>query len=184
MSLPPRSPALALSPRPPAARVTTLATELGTLLQRLGIEAVVTTRAGETLCVTEHASSLLESTDLRSRRVVEVRIGGEALCVAVPAQETRGVALDLTPRQRAVVELIADGFSNLEIAERLGISLHTVRRHVEGMLRRLQVPSRAAAAVLLQQSRAAERSNGRRRVEHAKDSGNGRDGHRGVLRVV
>ena len=35
-----------------------------------------------------------------------------------------------TPRQRQVIQLIAEGCSNLEIAERLGISRVTRRRHI------------------------------------------------------
>jgi DNA-binding CsgD family transcriptional regulator len=43
---------------------------------------------------------------------------------------------------------------NGDIAERLGISAHTVRRHMEGILRRLNVSNRAAAAKELRTSRA------------------------------
>lgn len=182
MAMPPRIPVLAVGSTPVGPR--TLADELGVLLHRLGIEAVVTSRTGETLSATPDASSLLESTDLLSRRVVEVRLGGEALCVAVAAPPRAGVVLNLTPRQQAVIELIAEGLPNHEIAQRLGISLHTVRRHVEGTLRRLNVTSRAAAAVLLQQTRAAERSGGVRRVQHAQGPGQARDGHPRIQRAM
>ncbi|MHB1298178.1 MAG: helix-turn-helix transcriptional regulator [Gemmatimonadaceae bacterium] len=67
--------------------------------------------------------------------------------------------LDLTPRQATIVSLIADGMTNREIADRLGISLHTVRRHVEALLRRLDVPSRAAAAMLLAGTRRGHRTH-------------------------
>lgn len=140
-----------------------MATDLCALLQRLGIEAVVSDRDGVPLATTPDATDVLSGPDIRSRRAAEVRIGGHLLCVSVPAAPSNGAQLDLTPRQRRVVELIAEGLRNREIADTLGISLHTVRRHVEGLLRRLQVNSRAAAVVLLQQS-LPESPSGPRRV--------------------
>ena len=54
----------------------------------------------------------------------------------------------LSKREREVVTLVATGMSNREIAGRLVISEHTVHRHVTSILRKLDVPSRAAAASL------------------------------------
>ena len=53
---------------------------------------------------------------------------------------------ELTPREREVLRLIADGLTNRQIAERLVVSEHTVHRHVTNLLRKLDLPSRTAAA--------------------------------------
>jgi DNA-binding NarL/FixJ family response regulator len=54
---------------------------------------------------------------------------------------------DLTPRERDVLELLATGCRNHEIARRLGMSEKTVRNHVSQVLLKLQVPDRTAAAL-------------------------------------
>jgi DNA-binding NarL/FixJ family response regulator len=51
----------------------------------------------------------------------------------------------LTSREWEVTELLRDGLSTAEIANRLYISETTVRRHVSSVLRKLRVPDRAAA---------------------------------------
>lgn len=48
----------------------------------------------------------------------------------------------LTPRQQEVLTLIAEGLSNQEIADRLGISVRTVERHRENIMGRLNLHSR------------------------------------------
>ena len=53
---------------------------------------------------------------------------------------------ELTPREREVLRLLADGLTNRQIAERLVVSHHTVHRHVTNLLRKLGLSSRTAAA--------------------------------------
>jgi pimeloyl-ACP methyl ester carboxylesterase/DNA-binding CsgD family transcriptional regulator len=54
----------------------------------------------------------------------------------------------LSTRERQVVKLIAAGGTNPQIAVQLGLSEHTVKRHVANILLKLDLPSRAAAASL------------------------------------
>ena len=45
-----------------------------------------------------------------------------------------------------MLALLAEGLTNRQIADRLVVSEHTVHRHVTNILRKLDLPSRAAAA--------------------------------------
>lgn len=57
-------------------------------------------------------------------------------------------ALELSPRELETLSLIADGLTNHEIAERLCISLHTVKNHVHRILEKLQARNRTEAVAL------------------------------------
>ena len=102
---------------------------------------------------------LMARVDAMRRRVV--REGAAASvqpmpATAVPApdaslltpQQIMG-ACGLTMRQAEVALLIAEGCSNPEIAERLGISRFTARNHAEQILARLKVESRWQVARVL-----------------------------------
>jgi DNA-binding NarL/FixJ family response regulator len=66
---------------------------------------------------------------------------------------------DLTPREREVLELLAAGCRNHEIARRLGMSEKTVRNHVSQVLLKLQVPDRTAAALKAREAGAGGRQD-------------------------
>jgi DNA-binding NarL/FixJ family response regulator len=53
---------------------------------------------------------------------------------------------DLSSREAAVLELVADGLSNEEIASRLYISVRTVERHLSNIYAKLRVSGKAARA--------------------------------------
>lgn len=63
--------------------------------------------------------------------------------------DTLATDYDLTPREIQVARLIAEGLSNTEIAERLGVKFFTARNHVERTLAKLGVPSRHRVGPLL-----------------------------------
>lgn len=66
----------------------------------------------------------------------------------------------VTPREREVLGLLAEGLTNREIAARLVLSEHTVHRHLSNILRKLGVPTRAAAAAYAVRSGLAPRRTG------------------------
>jgi DNA-binding CsgD family transcriptional regulator len=69
---------------------------------------------------------------------------------AVPAGNGADATLTekLTPRQRDVLVLLAQGKTNREIAAALSTSPHTVRNQISTILRRLELKNRVAAARL------------------------------------
>ncbi|HEY4733650.1 MAG TPA: response regulator transcription factor [Gemmatimonadaceae bacterium] len=52
----------------------------------------------------------------------------------------------MTPRERQVIDLIAEGLSNKEIAARLEIAAHTVKSHVRNIMEKLALHSRLQIA--------------------------------------
>jgi len=61
---------------------------------------------------------------------------------ALPETEARTL---LTPREIEVLNAVAGGLTNKEIARALDISQHTVKFHLESLMRKLEVSSRAEA---------------------------------------
>jgi DNA-binding NarL/FixJ family response regulator len=59
-------------------------------------------------------------------------------------------SVELTDREWEVLELMRQGLTTLQIAERLFISPVTVRTHISAILRKLHVPDREAAVALLE----------------------------------
>ncbi len=54
---------------------------------------------------------------------------------------------DLTAREREILDLVARGWSNQQIAEQLGLSIKTIRNHVSSVFTKIQVVDRAQAIV-------------------------------------
>jgi DNA-binding NarL/FixJ family response regulator len=73
-------------------------------------------------------------------RVTELAGGGPAL--SAPSNGS----FELTPREEEVLDLIGDGLSNQEIADRLVIEVGTVKNHVHSILQKLEVNNRQDAA--------------------------------------
>lgn len=72
---------------------------------------------------------------------------------AVQEAEARSL---LTPRETQILDAIADGLTNKAIARRLGISLHTVKFHVESVFRKLGASTRTEAVAKATERRREE----------------------------
>lgn len=59
----------------------------------------------------------------------------------------RGALEELTPRERDVIVLVAEGVTNRQIASRLGVTERTARTHVSNILGKLGLVSRTQAAL-------------------------------------
>lgn len=62
--------------------------------------------------------------------------------------EVDSIDLALTPREKDVLALVAEGYADKDIAVSLSISLHTVKTHLRNILSKLQVNGRHEAARL------------------------------------
>ena len=71
----------------------------------------------------------------------------EGLFVTDDRSPVESMVEPLTNREDEVMNLLADGLTNKEIASHLGISEHTVKFHVNGILGKLGVETRTEAVV-------------------------------------
>lgn len=84
--------------------------------------------------------------------------GRPALVSLAPERPAGGLARrpapfdQLTRRQLEVLDLMAQGLSNQDIGDRLGLNLSTVKTHVTGVLKALGVESRTQAVLLVKES--------------------------------
>jgi DNA-binding CsgD family transcriptional regulator len=74
---------------------------------------------------------------------------GETAALAVVSRSRRERSerneFELTPRERDVLALMAEGGSNKQIARQLGISVHTAKFHVASVLEKLDATGRTDA---------------------------------------
>ena len=96
------------------------------------MEAVRRMRAGETLLPLEEVVELLRFARIRREQ----------------EQEARQALTQLTPREKEVLQALAEGLDSKDIAKRLSISATTERNHVASILAKLGLHSRLQALVL------------------------------------
>jgi DNA-binding NarL/FixJ family response regulator len=75
--------------------------------------------------------------------------GRDALVLSFPVPEARGSAAALTAAERAIVEGLLGGLTNLELALRRGVSKHTVANQIAAVFTKLKVRSRLDLALLV-----------------------------------
>jgi two-component system, NarL family, nitrate/nitrite response regulator NarL len=102
------------------------------------IATIVSVTAGETLCSPRVAAALL-------RRVAAL----------AAESQSANVRAHLTAREQEIIQLVDQGFSNTEIAQRLVINVRTVKNHVHNILDKLQVRRRSEAAARMRYLRPA-----------------------------
>lgn len=78
---------------------------------------------------------------------ISALLHGRCCAIESPPKPSSDVS-DLTPRQRQILQQLALGRTNKEIAVALGISHYTVRVHISSLFRLLGVKSRTAAVAV------------------------------------
>jgi DNA-binding CsgD family transcriptional regulator len=135
-------------------------------LYRSIIEGNATTAAAEWQargCPYEYGLALTEGDHAARKQAVRTfedlgataaasRVRAELAAVGIrvprgPSQSTRAHVAGLTARQAEVLDLLALGLSNTEVAERLFVSHRTIENHVAAILMKLDAPTRHAAVV-------------------------------------
>ena len=98
----------------------------------------------------ELAQVLLDAEARRARRcwqVISIADDSDLFRSTTPLEGAAGRGRALSPREREVLVLVAEGLSNREIAGRLFIAEATAKVHVSHILEKLGVSSRTAAAL-------------------------------------
>jgi len=89
---------------------------------------------------------------LHQRRFEAAQSGGEKvklLMVAKPIERGTVIIDDmLTVREREILQLLADGMSNADVATKLFISQETVKSHVRHILAKLEADTRTQAVAI------------------------------------
>ena len=93
--------------------------------------------------------------------IVLSRVLTQRLCQGIQGlAERQHVAVQaekLTPREREVLRYVSQAARNRDIAQALSISEHTVKRHVQNILQKLELPTRVAAATFFERVPLEER---------------------------
>ncbi|MEO5917891.1 MAG: response regulator transcription factor [Luteolibacter sp.] len=113
---------------------------------------------------------LKRSTPEEVRQAVrDVRSGGAPMSAEIarrvveafhqPVKSTEAAAVKLSKRETEILELLTKGLANKEIADRLDISVETVRVHLRRVYEKLHVHSRTEAAMKFRDSKEDFRGN-------------------------
>jgi len=104
--------------------------------------------AGATGYLVKNVSARELATAIRSAHQGRMTLSPEAAEALVHARTQAKETDHLTEREREVLKLMVDGLNNAQIAERLVVSLSTVKYHIGNILMKLQVDNRVAAVTV------------------------------------
>ena len=91
------------------------------------------------------ASASTKDVSTAAELVITARERRQSTQNVAPAVRDTAAAPVLTQREQQILELLADGLGNKQIAARLGITTNTVKTHLELLFDKLDVSSRAEA---------------------------------------
>lgn len=110
-------------------------------------------KAGAVGYLMKNVSSRELAAAIRAAREGKITLSPEAAQALVHATQHASETNDLTEREREVLRLMVEGLNNAEIAERLVVSLSTVKYHISNILMKLGVDNRVAAVTMALQKK-------------------------------
>ncbi|MFJ6413210.1 response regulator [Terribacillus saccharophilus] len=78
---------------------------------------------------------------------LEDQVASKVMPILLQNQEERQIDSTLTPRERAILKCIGEGLNNKEVAERLGLSVGTVKNQTSHILDKLELRDRTQLAI-------------------------------------
>ncbi|HZH62121.1 MAG TPA: response regulator transcription factor, partial [Metabacillus sp.] len=78
---------------------------------------------------------------------LEDQVAAKVMPVLLQNQEENSIDPNLTPRERAILKCIGEGLNNKEVAERLGLSVGTVKNQTSHILDKLELRDRTQLAI-------------------------------------
>lgn len=105
-------------------------------------------RAGAVGYLMKNVSARELAAAIRAAKDGKMTLSPEAAQALVRASQQAQETEALTEREREVLKLMVEGLNNAEIAERLVVSLSTVKYHISNILMKLGVDNRVAAVTM------------------------------------
>jgi NarL family two-component system response regulator LiaR len=105
-------------------------------------------QAGATGYLMKNVSARELADAIRAAHKGKMTLSPEAAQALAHAAANQAEGAELTDREREVLKLMVEGLNNQEIADRLVVSLSTVKYHISNILSKLQVDNRVAAVTL------------------------------------
>jgi DNA-binding NarL/FixJ family response regulator len=89
----------------------------------------------------QHVARFERDAESRSRR-------GLTLVVSEPPKPAKAVGANLSKREQSILELVAQGLTDIEIANEIGLSQYTVKTHIRRVYEKLAAKNRPHAVTL------------------------------------